>query len=395
MRKLPATVVAIFAYAIMSGFVTQSGVILRPASADFGRSITDTAPLFSYLLGGNLVGFLLCLIIFDFLTIKRVLVLAYTAVFLGVGLFTATHAFALASIAVALIGFGAGIGLSAGAVIITRTYAENRRAAAFLGTDCAFSVAGFAFPALAGAAIAAGYGWRTGYVIVAAVAALLVIAALRIRFPEAEAAGKRGRNGPAGVTKASIAGVVLFGLGLCLYLCGQSVFLIWAPSYLETVLALPALQANAVVGSFWGPSIFGLITAGLIVTRVPPRLVLIVATCSAVVCTFLIASTTSAQLFFTLTLAFGFSSTCMYKLMISIGSEQVPSPPPQLVTFLLLSGAIGGTIAPALSGRVVHAFGPHAGPLMAFGCYAGALAVVVLAVLIERSARRTLPALSS
>ena len=395
MPKLPATIVAIFAYAIMSGFVTQSGVILRPAATDFGRSVTETAPLFSYLLGGNLVGFLLCLVVFDVLTIKRVLVLAYAAVFVGVALFTATHLFAVASIAIALIGFGAGIGLSAGAVIITRTYGENRRAAAFLGTDCAFSVAGFIFPAIAGTAIVAGYGWRTGYLVVAGVAALLVIAALRIRFPEAAPRAQRASSETGAATKASIAGVVLFGLGLCLYLCGQSVFLIWAPTYLQTNLAVPMVRANAVVGSFWGPSIFGLITAGLIVTRVPPRLVLLVATCSAVVCTSVLAATSSPQLFFTLTLVFGFSSTCMYKLMISIGSEQVPSPPPQLVTFLLLSGAIGGTIAPALSGHVVHAFGPHAGPVMAFGCYAGALAVIVLALLIERSARRVLPAFSS
>lgn len=378
----------------MSGFVTQSGVILRPAAAEFHRTVAQTAPLFSYLLGGNLVGFLLCLVIFDVLTIKRVLIFAYAFLFAGVALFTSTHEYAIASVAIALIGFGAGIGLSAGALIIARTYDENRRAAAFLGTDCAFSVAGFVFPALATAAVTAGRPWQSGYVIVALIAAMLLFAALWIPFPEGRGAARVPTTRSPSAGKAAIAGVVLFGAGLCLYLCGQSAFLIWAPSYLETILAVPAAKANGIVGNFWGPSIFGLLTAGLIVTRVQPRVVLLFATTLAVLCTFVIASTGSERMFFALTLVFGFSSTCMYKLMISIGTEQVASPPPQLVTFLLLAGAIGGTIAPALSGRVVQAFGPHAGPYMAFGCYAGALAVVILALLIEKSAQRTRVTLS-
>jgi TsgA-like MFS transporter len=392
MPKLAATIAAIGAYAIMSGFLTQSGVILQPMSVDFGRSVAQTAPLFSYLLAGNLVGFLLCLVIFDVLTIKRIFLFAYAALFAGVGLVAATHAFAAAAAGIALIGFGAGIGLSAGAVIITRSYGANQRAAAFLGTDCAFSVAGFVFPAVASAAIAAGYGWRAGYFVVAAAAALLLVAALRTRLPAATAGAPGVHQRWRGATRASVAGVVLFCAGLCLYLCGQSTFLIWAPTYLENVLSIGVPQANTVIGSFWGPSIFGLITAALLVTRVPPRGVLIVASCSAVVCTFLLASTPSAHAFFTLTSVFGFTSTCMYKLMISIGSEQVASPPPQLVTFLLLAGAIGGTIAPAASGAVVGVFHVHAGPLMAFGCYAGALVCIVLALALERSRARAIPA---
>jgi TsgA-like MFS transporter len=394
--KLPATLVAIFAYAIMSGFVTQSGVILAPAAAALHASVTDTAVLFSYLLAGNLVGFLLCLMLFDVLSIRRVLILAYVAVFAGVAAFATTHAFAVASAAIALIGFGAGVGLSAGAVTISKTYAENRRAVAFLGTDCAFSVAGFIFPAIAGAAIAHGMRWQTGYVVVAGLAVLVLLAALGIRFPATGRAAAQPRERSRRPDASSIAGVLLFGAALCLYLCGQSAFLIWAPSYVQTVLAVPAGQANGVVGSFWGPSIFGLISAALIVSRVPPRLVLLIAASAAVVCTLLLASTPSPSFFFTMTLAFGFCSTCMYKLMISLGTEQVASPPPQLVTFLLLSGALGGTLGPVLSGRVVHAFGLHAGPIMALLCYATTLLFVVVALVLERTLRRLPPnALSS
>jgi TsgA-like MFS transporter len=389
MAKVPATLVAIVAYAIMSGFVTQEGVILKPAAAGFARSAADTAPLFSYILSGNLVGFVVCLGIFNVATLRRVFAFAYAVLFAGVALLVVTRGFTPATVAFALIGFGAGIGLSAGAVIITRSYAANRRATAFLGTDCAFSVAGFVFPAVTNALLGAGYGWRLGYVVVAVTAAALLVAVFVIRLPEAPRPTVATAATTA-LTPEAAARVGLFALGLCLYLCGQYCFLIWAPTVLEGTFGVPQARANTIVGTFWGPSIFGLLTAAALVTRVQPRWVLLVAGLVAVACTLGLATTTSVGTFFALTLAFGFCSTCMYKLMISIGTEQVAAPSPRLVTFLLLAGAIGGTIAPALSGGVVHALGTHAAAALACACYAGAYATVGGALALEawRSARR-------
>jgi TsgA-like MFS transporter len=389
MRKLLATLVAIGAYAIMSGFLTQGGVILRPAALEFGRTAAATAPLFSYLLGGNLVGFVLCLVAFDVLSIKRVFTLAYAVLFVGVALIVTAHTFAPAAVGFALAGFGAGIGLSCGAIIITRTYAAHRRAAAFLGTDCAFSVAGFVFPAVASFALGAGASWHTGYLVVAACAALLLVVALVVPLPDAPPAIDAVR-GPVPVAAGARVRVGLFATGLCLYLCGQSTFLTWAPLALTARFALPATQANAIVGTFWGPSIIGLLTAGVLVSFVAPRAVLACASTIAALCTCALALAWSAPAFFVLTLAFGLTSTCMYKLMISIGSEQVVTPSPRLVTLLLLAGAVGGMIGPALSGRVVAAFGLQAGTVMTFVCYAGALVAVLAGLGLEaaRGVRR-------
>ena len=64
--------------------------------------------------------------------------------------------------------------------------------------------------------------------------------------------------------------LTLSGFALGLYLCGQGAFLIWAPQDLQTVFGLLALRAAPIAGAFWGPSIFGLITAALLVTRNQP-----------------------------------------------------------------------------------------------------------------------------
>lgn len=240
--------------------------------------------------------------------------------------------------------------------------------------------------------------WQSGYIAVAGIAGVLLVAATFVRFPVTGRAATVPASHAAaeGSARGSRTGVGLFALALALYLCGQGAFLIWAPQDLQTVFGLTALRAAPVVGSFWGPSIFGLVTAALLVTRIPPRWVVIGAgtltVASLVACTL----APDAQAFFRATFAFGFTSTCLFKLLISIGSEQVVDAPPQIVTFLLLSASIGGTVAPAVSAWFVNVRGPQAGIVMALICYAGTLAAAIAALALERArvASRREPVLS-
>jgi TsgA-like MFS transporter len=385
--RIPATAVAICAYIVMGGFFAQNGVILDSAAAYFHAPVTTAASLFSYLTGGNLIGLIVCMFVFEAVPIRGVLALAYLALFAGVGLLLTTHDLGLGAFAIGLCGFGAGVGLSTGAVIIAKSYVQRVRAVAFLGTDCTFSLAGYIFPGIAAGAIAAGWIWQTGYIAVAAFAAALLLAAAFIPFPAVGRAARRNEPVVVAVPRSATAtaGVALFALGLAAYLCGQGAFLIWAPQDLMTAFGLKAIDAAGIIGQFWGPSIFGLLTAAAIVTRVAPRIVMTAAAVIAVAALIFIAGARDAHAYFAATFAFGFASTCLFKLMISIGSEQVPDAPPQLVTFLLLSASVGGTIAPVVSARFVAGSSAHAGVVMAACCYALTLACVLAALAVERT----------
>jgi TsgA-like MFS transporter len=395
--KASATAIAVATYIVMGGFFTQSGVILTAAAAYFRTPIPEAATLFSYLTGGNLIGLVVCLFVFNVLSIRRVLIFAYLTLFAGVALLGLSRALPVGALAIGLCGFGAGVGLSAGAVIIAKTYALRSRAVAFLGTDCTFSLSGYVFPAFAANAIALGWMWQSGYIAVAAVAALLLVGAAFVRFPVTGRAAAAATQAVVAIvpSRASRGAVALFALGLGLYLCGQGAFLIWAPQDLQKTFGLSALQAAPVIGAFWGPSIFGLVTAALLVTRIPPRAVVIGAATAAVASLLACTFAPDAHAFFTATFAFGFASTCLFKLMISIGSEQIADAPPQLVTFLLLSASIGGTIAPAVSAWIVNVRGPHAGIVMALACYSGTLAAALAALAVERWFRSVPDARSS
>lgn len=386
--KLPATVVAIATYVVASGIFTQSGVVLEPAAVRFHTSLADTAVLFSSASAGNLAGMLVSTVIVALVSIRRILIGAYACLIVGVAMIVGSSHLALASGAMFLIGLGVGTGLSAGAVILAKLYVDRARAVAFLSTDCAFSATGFVIPAVAAAAVSAHWIWPTGYVLVAGIALVTLVAGLTITLP---ATGRARRDALAAEPVQSprvFVTIALFAAGVVCYIIGQTTFTIWAPAVLHDVFHASSLQSGSIVSAFFGPSSLGLVTAAFVVSRLQPRAVLLFALVMGAVLTFALASISSVGVFFVLTFAFGFTTTCMYKLMISIGSEQLSGSPPPLVTALLLCSGIGTTLAPLLSGWLVKRQGLHASLWLAFAFHAATLVIVCAALANESLVRR-------
>jgi TsgA-like MFS transporter len=383
--KIPATAVAIASYVIVAGIFTQGGVVLQPAAAYFHTSLPDTAALFSYVGLGNLCGILVSIFVFNAFSIRQVMIAAYLVMAGALAAMATAHSLNVACASIFVIGLAVGTGLSAGAVILAKLYEDRARAVAFLSTDCAFSATGFVIPALAAAAFTAGWAWWGGYAMVACIAAATLIAVAFIAFPATgRAAAAHPAAGQAPRPGAYLT-IALFALGLGLYLTGQTTFTIWAPAVLQHVLDVPALQAGTIVSSFFGPSSLGLVTAAVLVSRMPPRFVLLFALAMGTVLTLTLALITDAHAFFLVTFAFGFTTTCMFKLMISIGSEQLPTSPPTLVTFLLFCSGIGTTAAPIVSAQLVKFSGIHASLWVAFAFYAATMLTIVAALATERA----------
>jgi TsgA-like MFS transporter len=102
----------------------------------------------------------------------------------------------------------------------------------------------------------------------------------------------------------------------------------------------------------------------------------------AILVTFYLSITHNPRVFLTLTLGFGFLTSCVYKLGISVGSQQVKNSPAVLVTFLLTCGTVGSTISPALSAAIVDRFGVASAMVMtALGFTAVCIAIVACLIL--------------
>ena len=411
------TLIAFLSYMIMSGLLTQAGVILNAIAAQLDMSAARTVSIFSWLTGGALIGTLLSMYLYTRFSVRRLLITTYSVLLLlGLALPFLTGA-GYSTLAAVFLGLGVccGCGLSGGAVIISRIYRAQRRASAFIATDCAFSAAGFIFPTLAGWLLVKELDWTLSYLAVASLAIVILLLAATTAFPDPhqaastattafpdphQAASTAGNDEPAPERETALMQfkriltprVVCFAIGVCLYLIAQTTFLTWAPNYLMAYFDAQPEVAGQVVSNYWGFSIFGLLTSVVLVNFIPTRIMLLVVSGIAIACTTAFLLIESVETFLTLGLAFGLLTTCIYKIAISVGTQQIADSPPMLVTLMLFSGSIGSTLAPVVSGLVVDGSDEKGALMLALAGFVTMLVLFISAMLLERLAKRqTLP----
>ena len=389
MNKVALTLLAFMTYMVMAGLMTQIGVLISPMSDYLGISITASASMFSLLTGGTFAGTFVAMLVYSRFPIQRILQCNYLT-FLVLLILLVSLDIRLqwvVSVYLFMLGLCCGVGLAGGAVLIAKLYNEQKRASAFLATDCSFSLGEYIFPSLAIVLLAANQLWMVSYATVGVLAILILVACFFLSFPENSEVAETGLVATAKPTNIWTPRVFIIALALCCYLIAQTTFLTWAPNYLQQVLGVDATQAASAIGNYWGPSIFGLLTVTLLVIKVPTRPLLLSVMLIAIILSILLYTTQDPDWFLTITLALGFMTSCIFKLAISVGSQQVHSAPPILVTFLLSAATIGSTAAPALSALVVSIFGVSSAMLMTVIGFVLVAMLVVICLLMEKRAK--------
>jgi TsgA-like MFS transporter len=181
--------------------------------------------------------------------------------------------------------------------------------------------------------LAANQLWMVSYATVGVLAILILIACFLLSFPENLEKPEKELVATVRPTNIWTPRVFIIALALCCFLTTQTTFLTWAPNYLQQVLGLDIAQAASAVGNYWGPSIFGLLIVTLLVMKVPTRPLLLTVLLIAIILSSLLYTTQDPDVFLSITLALGFMTPCIFKLAISVGSQQIHSAPPILVVF--------------------------------------------------------------
>ena len=171
----------------MSGMLAPMGILSGPMSEYFDQPVTEITTRFSWLTMGILIGAIIALVIFDWVRLKRLMMLVYGVIFTSLVSLTFIDDLTLIGLALGLVGVGSGIGMPGAALTITKTYETKQRASMLVITDGCFSVAGIFCSWLAIFLLAREYHWSGVYQFVAFIAALVFIISALSVFPENDA----------------------------------------------------------------------------------------------------------------------------------------------------------------------------------------------------------------
>ncbi len=373
------TLVSFLSYFVMSGILSQMGIIAAPMAAHYDVELTTITATFSYLTVAIGAGVFIGLFVFDYLKIKWVFLLVYPTIIAAVATLYLERSIAVLPSCLAAIGASCGLGLTAGAVVITLTYSAERRASMLIVTDLSYSIAGFVISFLVVRLLAHQLHWTSGYVSVAAVAALIIAIAAVSSFPHATR--REHREDGLQPDETWPPSVFLCCVALLFYLLGQNTLMIWLPNYMQAALDLPKAEAGEVVSSYWlGMAAGQIATAWLVLRTRVHRLVILAATVSGVAALPFSFLQSPTAMFFC-AFALGASNGGILKLMIAFGSQFFRFPTPRLICFLLFSTTLGTSASPTVSTWIVDMAGMRVAlqfAALAYGVTAAAVAMAYL-----------------
>ena len=387
LNLLRITLTSFLAYFIMAAIITPLGVVSQPMADYFSVSVTASTAIFSSLTSGIFVGSIVAIFIFDYLSIKTV-VLGAALLILGsvLAIYALDNFFAL-SFCLFFAGLGCGAALSTAAVVISTVYDQGLRPSMLLLTDSFYSGAGSISTFLAVYLIAQNWHWWSIYLLAIAALLVLILMAVFSDYPvenESSAQAETQIENQTDGFRQWPASVYICGISLLAYLLGLVTIYSWVPNYAQSVLALEQAEAGNLVARLFSGMFIGQLVMFLLVLRLPVKP--LIALCLVLAILMTINLWLGKEHIFSLDIpiassmfVLGLVGGGILKVLISYGTTLTQKPSPKMVSYLLFNTALGTAIAPALSAWVVETSGMVAVMVFATACYVASLLFLLIA----------------
>ena len=374
------TSVSFLTYFILSAMLAPIGIISGPMAEHFGQTVTDVTRQFGWLTGGNLIGAVIALVIFDYLGLKKLFVVIYGLIAAALFTLRAVDDLDTARYLLGLVGLGSGIGLAGAAITISRSYTEARRASMLVITDGCFSVAGFLISWVAAFLVTRSLGWSLTYQLLGLFAVATFLLALFSSFPAVEQDQALKDVGGAWPLPVWLCVISLF-----LYTLGQYSMLFWLPNYAITQLGAPEVQAGGLVGQFWLGMFLAQVFVAWWVMQVGVRRLVKIATVTTWLFSIPLWLYSSIDGLLVLALLWGFANLSLLKATLSLATEMVTVPTARLVSLLLLGATIGTAVSPLVTSQIVDWTSNHTILIFGSACYGVLMLLLFAALRLTRS----------
>ena len=347
------TAICFLAYAIMSGLLTQIGVLSDAIATHFGKPLLEVTTRFGYFSAGISIGSVLSLLVYEKLSLRMGVVLCYGIILLSLGMLHGVDSWQWLPLLLFLVGTAASLGVNTAAIILALIYRPAQRGSMLLLTDLCFALAGVISAPLAIYLLQAELPWSSSYLSIAVLAAGVLLLTGFSQFPQTEQE-RNTTTADAEPIRGWPLSVYLCGIALTAYLLGQVAMLLWLPNYMQSTFGTPELDGAAAISRYWTGMAIGQLVLAVAMTRLPTPPVLL-----AIV----VASTVSSTGFWLLSnpdwmgnaaLIVGLCNAGFLKLTLAYAANLVRNPQ-RVVALVLVCASAGSASAPFISSQIVAA----------------------------------------
>ncbi len=356
------------------------GIISGAMAEHFDLPVTEITARFSWLTIGVLIGAIIALFIFDQFRLKSLFKALYAITIAAlVSLLFIDNLF-LVGMTLGLVGICCAIGLAGAALVISKSYATEKRASMLVITDGSFSVAGFVCAWIAIFMIGQEFHWSGIYQFVAVVSAVIIFLSLGATFPTAEIeehAVEKKERWPCAIWLCII--------GLFLYTLGQWSFLLWLPTYAELELGVLRDRAGQLAGQFWIGMFAAQVFVSWWVLKVGVHRLLLIAAVSTSLFSIPLWIANDINVLIALSVLWGFANLGLLKITLSFATQMLPKPTARLVSTLLLGATLGTASSPWVTSQIVAATDTHFILQFGTGCYVTLTVLLFIARYLHRN----------
>ena len=346
--------IPLLAALIIAGFATTIGLLTEPAANHYGVEITDVAAQFTWFTGGVFLGGILAFFVFDYVSIKAVMLWSYlTAIALISWLHISTN-YALLPVLLLLIGALLAIVLCGGVTVVTQQWLGKTRQMLLVAQDAMFNGGGIVFSAAATWFVLHQFGWSSVYLVAAGLIGIVVLLAMFSSFRPAIEQDEETQKASVGVWNG---GIILVGISLMLFMMAKISIFVWAPQFIQQTFDVGPdvggqFMANIFTAAFVG-SLFGTWAA----SKIEVRYLLYGFAVISILSTFAFNVMESVSAILILGYCYGISVSATFNSYVAFGLSFIDQPSHKNVVYLQMMSGFGSTLAPFVSSMIVETTG--------------------------------------
>jgi MFS family permease len=309
------------------------------------------ASQFTWFTGGVFVGYIVSFVIFDYVSIKLVLIICYLASAAAILLIHYSSNYEMLAVWFVAFGVAISIAICGSGTLITQLWSDKARQTVLVAQDAMFNGGGVIFSAIATWFVTINFPYSSTYLVIVGIIVFVIILSFFSNFEKdlayAVADDKDAK------TEWNL-GIIIIGVSLLLFMLAKISMFIWAPQFVEQKFNVDGAVSGQFMSNIFTAALIGSLAGTWLVSRINVKYLLYSFVLVSTISVWLLTQATTIDKVLILAFVYGVSVSATFNAYMAFALTFVAVPTHRNIAYLLLMSGLGSSGAPLFSSKAVE-----------------------------------------